>query len=228
MYVELQLETAAAPMLLNRTNWDDWYAQIKSHCTEHRIWCYVSPDSDEILPTDAHGPKPRPSDVNATATSYSDLTLGQRDRLELLQSVWDYDYQDYKELNRALEDFWTFLRKAIPSKSHPITFNTTHREALIELRNRFKPSEAALRHKHNNKLRQLQSGKRIKDSRIDAWLLQWELLYNVTVLKEMSGFTDSQMAWDLLFAIESRTDDSWPLKHKRENGFKSSDHVSKK
>ena len=196
--------TAGGIILGSSDEWRTWFSTIKVTAQSLGTWKYLDPDTPnpEQIPSEPR--EPIPGDAQDGAQLVQDLATKNYEIFQRLLAQHDRQTLQFSNVQRNLYRVIYQIRQTVASDhQHLIAHIEDPRELLIALRDRFSPSETErmleLRVRWLNKTRSSP-----KDSRIDAWLTEWENLYAEAVCAEVPDAVDPRTAaFDFLSATRS-------------------------
>lgn len=193
--------TAGGIILGSSDNWRTWYSTIKVAAQSLGTWKYLDPDTRNPAQIPSEPREPIPSDAQDGAQQIQDLTTKNYEIFQRLLAQHDRQTLQFSNVQRNLYRIIFQIRQTVASHhQHLIAHIEDPRELLIALRDRFSTSETErmleLRVRWLTKIRSSP-----KDSRIDAWLTEWENLYTEAVSAKVPDATDPRAAaFDFLSA----------------------------
>jgi hypothetical protein len=173
--------TRSSVILGDSKDWNKWIKLIKTAALRSDIWLYINPDTPENrLPIQRRPVRPTPGNVHENDNpliKYSQLNKDEKEQLKVLQRDYEYDRKRFDEQENALNDIRTRIQETIKRGFLTYTFkcNTAYK-MLVNLKNRFAPSDSAREQELVLKWKKLQN--KPQNQNVNIWLHQWETLYD--------------------------------------------------
>ena len=94
--------TAKTVILDTPKDWESWLFIVKTMAEGSDVWKFINPELDTTPDVPPRPSKPNTQDINATAISLVDLSLGDRELYKLMLADYKEDHQINKQIRDAL------------------------------------------------------------------------------------------------------------------------------
>ena len=149
----------------------------------------VGPTPQDSTP---EGSEPRSGSRSGSTirpTLYSALIEDQREQLRFLQREYEYNRKSYDQRRAALSDLELYIQRTI----HPTKLSYTYKcdlayQMLVNLKNRFAPTDEAREQELIQTWKKLQKGPKGQD--VENWLQKWETTYDDGLLLRIPDVQD--------------------------------------
>ena len=158
------------------SDWDEWIEVLKTQALAGKVWDYVDPSKDQVPALEEPLP-PQPSDVNAQATTFGQLTQEEREEYRMLRQDYKWQRDLYDKRDNALSSLRTSIQSSVSRSCLHYTFGTSSaREMLIELQKRLQPTDQLRELDLTARYQKLKKAPKGQD--LDTWLQNWEKVYH--------------------------------------------------
>ena len=183
------MATKSAVILKDHSNWDDWIELLKTACRPLEIWQYVNPDVAE--PPTLPEPKMPEYKEDMTAAEAAVYTIRGR--------IFEDDRKIYRKKKLAIAELQIRIQETIDKSNLIYTYKCeTAHEMLVNLKDRFAPSDSVRKREAIIKWKSLQT---IENKDVDKWLKDYEDSYKECVSLKIAEITGYIPLHDFLGAV---------------------------
>ena len=209
------MSTAAdTQRLLTKADWHQWFNSVSRRARRDNIWKYCNPTLTQtsspaappaaaslqnalVLQELVQPIRPRPSDINATATQLSDLTDAELKRWAIIKDDYNDLQRDYAQKSKALAELDNYIESTIDRSNLPIIKDlVTPYEKLKALKQKLEPTSKQL--KQSARAKYESARKWNSRTKLDTWLRDYRNAYLEAKAVKLSVVDDYNAHYDFV------------------------------
>ena len=178
--------TQKASIILNtQEDWREWINVMKRLAKPDDVWQYMNPDIKQSRLPQLEPPVfPTWREIKSTATSYSNLSVDEREAYRDLKTVYHADLKRYEAKSKALSQMEAEIQCSISRTNCRYTLECDNAyEMMIALKMRLQPTNRAREREIEAKIHEIKKGPGSTD--VQAWLSDFENIYTEAEAMEL-------------------------------------------
>ena len=194
--------TAKTVILDTPKDWESWLVIVKTMAEGSDVWKFINPELDTTPDVPPRPSKPNTQDINATAISLVDLSLGDRELYKLMLADYKEDHQINKQIRDALQRILDHIATSVAQDNlYIIRDCSTVHNMLVELKGRLAPTNQARKLDIIDKYQKLKMFTKSQD--IEKWLRAWEITYAEAKKLNLPEVSEDRSQFDFTRAIQA-------------------------
>jgi hypothetical protein len=200
------MATTNSPIILDKPeDWPIWIEDIRG-LTPDDVWPLIDPDSDDHPAILKEPDLPEPKDVNATKTTFPELTSTERNVYDQMFKFYQASLERYKRQAKGLQDVKALI-KARVSNARSVLLKGEHsvRQWLATLKEATSASEEFISYQAAQKYEEA-IRKTLTYATVGKWLSTWEQAMVEAIKYNISEINSGRWLRDVAKAVKPLSD----------------------